>query len=120
MLLKCSDSVNAVISCPVYSKLYPRQTLKGSEAIHWSSPLGRDWQIAYTGPLLPNERCKHAFVCDQASNIGSGLIQVFPCHQANQDATIWRLEMLTTIYEYTHRTDGNEGARSHLKCHVID
>ena len=56
----------------------------------------RDWQIDYIGPLsVAREDFKYALVCVDTA---SGLTQAFPCHYANQAATIRGSEKLSTVY----------------------
>lgn len=49
--LKYSDIANEVTGYPVCSKQHPRQLLKESGAIHWSSQPVRDWPVDRIGPL---------------------------------------------------------------------
>ena len=78
------------------SKQDPRQLLKETGAIHWSSQLERDWQTDYFDPLPLGESSKYAWICVDTV---SGLTQAFPCHFANQDATIRGLEKLINPYQ---------------------
>ena len=94
--LKYNNSINEVTACFVYFKQCPKQLPKESGAIHQSPQLMRDWKIDYIDSFHVTEASNYASVY---VGIPSGLTQGFPCHYANQTATIMGLEKLSTVVE---------------------
>ena len=68
----------------------------------------------YIGNLFSNEGSKYGLVF--VDNM-PGLTQAFPCHCANQTATIRGLEKQSTMYKYACQIASDWG--SHFKGHDV-
>ena len=95
LLLKYSEMVSTITTCPVYSKYHSRQLPKECGSIYQSSQLVGNWEIDYTDTLPLNEGSKYTLVY---MDTDSGLTQAFSCFGASQADIIRRLEKLNPIY----------------------
>lgn len=105
--LQYSDDVNALTVCLVCSKQHLRQLPKVCGAMHRSSQQVRDWQMIILAPLSDWV----FWICLGLWGHCIWLNTSFPCHHANQAATIRRLEKLSVVYGFPRQIDSDWGSR---------